>query len=131
MKRIASLTADPPTVNLTDRPCSLFIDPKTGFIFVDEGEGDGRMNGAVFSPKNAPSFAVRPSSGSDQQLVLDYCGTSYLIGATTDGPGLRTWAESANAVLRQGAASGGLVVPANGRVMAVGERASEPLAPGT
>lgn len=130
-KRIALLTINPHTVNLTDRPCSLFIDPKTGFILVNEGEGDGRMNGAVFSPKNAPSFAVRPASGSDQQLVLDYGGTSYLIGVSTDGPGLRRWAEGANAVLRQEATRGGLVVPANGPVGIAGERATGPLSPGT
>jgi hypothetical protein len=100
-KRIASLTTNPHTVNLTDRPCSLFIDPKTQCILIDEGEGDDRMNGVVFSPKNRPVFTVRSSAGSDQQLVLDYCGVSYALGVSTDGVALRSWVASANAVVAQ------------------------------
>lgn len=98
-KRIAALSSSPLTVSLTDRKCSLFIDPKSGAIFVDEGDGDGRINGAVFTPRNVPSFSVRPSAGEDHRLVLDYSGVQYLIGVSDDGSQLRRWAESANSLL--------------------------------
>jgi hypothetical protein len=75
-KRIASVSTDPHSVSLTDRPCSLFIDPTSGVIFVDEGDGDGRMNGAVFSPANGPVFIVQVGNGSGCRLVLNYVGTN-------------------------------------------------------
>lgn len=98
-KRIAALSTDPHTVSLTDRQCSLFIDPKSGSIFVDEGDGEGRMNGIVFSPGNGPSFSVRHSTGPDHRLVLDYCGIEYVVGVSDDDNELRRWAESANLLL--------------------------------
>src|SRR5436305_4113526 len=98
-KRIAALSTEPHSVSLTDRPCSLFIDPTSGSIFVDEGDGEGRMNAAVFSPANGPSFAIRTAPGSGWQLVLDYVGTHYPLGLSDDESGLRRWAASANALL--------------------------------
>lgn len=98
-KRIASLSSNPHTVSLTDRQCSLFIDPKSGSIFVDEGDGEGRMNGVVFSLKNKPSFAVWTFAGPDHQLVLDYGGVQYVIGVSDDGEALQRWAEEANQLL--------------------------------
>jgi hypothetical protein len=98
-KRIAALSSNPLTVSLTDRKCSLFIDPKSGSIFVDEGDGEGRMNGVVFSPRNDPSFSVAPSAGPDHLLVLDYGGAQYIVGVSDDGGDLRSWAESANSLL--------------------------------
>jgi hypothetical protein len=100
-KRIAALSSNPHTVSLTDRKCSLFIDRKSGSVFVDEGEGEGRMNGVVFSPGNEPSFSVRPSAGPDHRLVLDYGGVQYLVGVSVDGNELRRWAESANLLLSE------------------------------
>ena len=98
-KRITAQCTDPHSVSLADRPCSLFIDSRTGAIFVDEGDGDGRMNGAVFSVTNGPSFAVRTCAGGDSQLVLDYRGVGYVIGVSADAAGLRDWAASANTLL--------------------------------
>lgn len=98
-KRIAALSSNPHTVSLIDRKCSLFIDPKTGSIFVDEGDGDGRMNGAVFSPRNGPTFAVVPFTDRDHRLVLDYRGIQFVIGVSEDRSSLQQWAESANLLL--------------------------------
>jgi hypothetical protein len=95
-KRIAALSSNPHTVSLTDRKCRLFIDPNSGSIFVDEGDGEGRMNGVVFSPTNEPSFSVWPSAGSDHRLILDYGGVQYIVGVSDDGNELKRWAESAN-----------------------------------
>jgi hypothetical protein len=117
-KRIASLTIDPYTVNLADRKCSLFIDPKSGSIFVDEGEGDDRMNGAVFSPANHPVFSVKACEASNHLLVLDYRGIQCVVGTSQDREGLRQWAESANALLvartQQGGAGGNGVAAGQG-----------------
>ena len=98
-KRIAALSSNPHTVSLTDRKCSLFIDPKSRSIFVDEGDGEDRMNGVVFSAANQPSFSVRPTAGQDYRLVLEYAGVQYEVGASADAHALRSWAESANALL--------------------------------
>lgn len=98
-KRIAKLSRNPHTVSLTDRKHSLFIDPESGAIFVDEGEGDGRMNGAVFSPTNGPVFSVQQSKGSVHYLVLDYRGIQFVVGSSEDLDGLRNWADSANSLL--------------------------------
>jgi len=100
-KRIAARSSNPHTVSLTDRKCSMFIDPKSGSIFVDEGDGEERMNGVVFSPGNEPSFSVRPFAGPDHRLVLDYCGVQYLVGVSVHGDELTRWAESANLLLSE------------------------------
>jgi hypothetical protein len=98
-KQIAELTHDPHTVSLSDRKCSLFIDPKSGSIFVDEGDGGGRMNGVVFSLGNGPSFTVQPTSATSFQLLLEYSGTKYVIGNSNDGNRLRSWAAHVNLFL--------------------------------
>ena len=98
-KRIAALCTNPHTVSLIDRKCSLFIDPKSGSIFFDEGDGDGRMNGVVFSLANGPIFSVEPSE-PEHRLILNYCGNQYLAGVYDDASHLQSWAESANALIR-------------------------------
>jgi hypothetical protein len=100
-KRIAALSTSTHTVSLTDRKCSLFIDPKSGSIFVDEGDGEERMNGVVFSSASGPLFSVRTSAGPEQQLILDYQGIQYVVGVSEDGIGLREWVESANLLLSE------------------------------
>jgi hypothetical protein len=100
-KRIADLSSDPYTISLMDRKCSLFIDPRSGSIFVDEGEGEGRMNGVVFSVGNGPSFSVRPVAGADHQLILGYRGTEYIIGVSEHDNDLKRWTESANLLLTE------------------------------
>src|SRR5258708_26712854 len=95
-KRITNVSYDPHTVSLVDRMCSLFIDSKSGSIFVDEGVGEDRMNGAVFSVSNRPSFSVLIHEGRDHKLVLDYRGIQCLLGVSDDANKLRQWAASAN-----------------------------------
>src|SRR5262245_17498399 len=98
-KRIADLSFDPLTISLIDRRCSLFIDPKSGSIIVDEGEGEGRMNGVIFSAANAPAFAVESGIKFESKLVLNYCGAQYVIGDWDDAEKLRHWANCANLLL--------------------------------
>jgi hypothetical protein len=100
-KRIITLSLDPHAIGLIDRVCSLFIAPKSGCIFIDEGDGEGRMNGAVFAPTNAPSFSVQPLAPPDHMLLLSYCGVQYVVGVSENGDELRRWAESANSLLEK------------------------------
>lgn len=100
-KRIADLSSDPYTVSLTDRKCSLFIDPKSGSIFVDEGDGEGRMNGAVFTLGNGPTFSVHPFAGADHLLILEYRGTEFVVGVSEHDNELTRWAENANELLTE------------------------------
>jgi hypothetical protein len=100
-KRIVAQSLDPHTISLADRECSLFIDPTSGSIFVDEGAGEGRVNGAVFTPANGPSFFVSLAAGPDHLLTLDYSGFRFIVGVSADSSELRRWAESANLLLEE------------------------------
>jgi hypothetical protein len=114
-KRIASLTTNPLTVNLMGRQCSLFIDPTSASIFVDEGEGDDRINGVVITFRNGPSFRVDSPSGANERLLLDYCGSCYLIGVSLAGLDLKQWVASANELIGQSPKSlGRQQLPLNG-----------------
>jgi len=99
-KRIAALSTDPYVVDLVDRKASLFIDPKTGSILVDQGDGEDRMNGVVFSVTNGPSFTVLPIANNEHRLLLNYCGCDYSLGDAASGNELTRWATSANSFLR-------------------------------
>jgi len=105
-KRITRLASDPYTVSLADRECSLFIDPQSAQIFMDEGAGEGRVNGAVFTPANGPRFSTRAANGSSgQELILAYCGVEVAVGSTDSSHELDRWAQQANAFLKSKAAS--------------------------
>ena len=65
-KRIAALSSNPHTVSLTDRKSSLFIDPKSGSIFVDEGDGGPGTQGTPAVVAAEPAPAGRGASASDQ-----------------------------------------------------------------
>lgn len=98
-KPIIALSLSPLAVSLADRPFSLFVDPATGSVFVDEGPGEGRVNGLVFSAANGPVFEVRGAADAGWELVLRYRGLEYVAGTTADEQHLRTWADGANAVV--------------------------------
>ena len=70
VKTVAKLLRDPFRVGLTDRTCSVFIDPKAGTILIDEGAGDDRLNGAVMYPDKSPRFSVAAASESDKAREL-------------------------------------------------------------
>ena len=100
-KRIAKLSFDPFAIGLADRECSLFIDPQSAQIFLDEGEGEGRVNGAVFTPANGPRFASRSDNGSGlASLILEYCGMELTVGSVESVDRLSSWVVAANALLR-------------------------------
>lgn len=96
VKQIVELSYDPHTVSLADRRCSLVIDPETGFIFMDEGDGEGRVNGAVLLPFRLPRFAADRTAGQGQALIIEYVGVRIVVGSTQDEAGLQSWIASAN-----------------------------------
>ncbi len=98
-KQIVSLTENPHTVSLSDRHASLFIDPTSGNIFADEGDGVGRMNGAVFTPNYHPVFSIDSDHHPEYELILNYAGRKFIIGTWDEFEELSRWVTSANALL--------------------------------
>jgi hypothetical protein len=99
-KRIAALSTDPHVIDLVDRKASLFIDPRTGSILVDQGDGDDRMNGVVFSLSNGPLFVVESTDEDEHRLLLRYCDNDYSIGHSENRDELNRWSASANSFLK-------------------------------
>ncbi len=93
-KRITALTMPPHAVRLADKAISLFIDPDSGQIFLDEGDGDDRWNSAVLKPRRLPEFAV-----AGGHLVVHYAGRRFDLGELVDGIDAAAWVESANRLL--------------------------------
>ena len=98
-KRILRLSRDPFRVELEDRSCSVFIDPKAGAILIDEGEGEDRLNGAVMYPDKAPHFSIGTETGETSVLLLDYSGFRLLVGTVADLADAQDWASAANRFL--------------------------------
>lgn len=101
-KKIVALSRAPFTVELEDRPCSVFVSAKDGKILIDEGgDGDDRLNGAVLYADQGPRFAVRGRSTDDASDSLQLeCGTfSLRLGAVPPGLDAAAWAEEVNAFL--------------------------------
>lgn len=94
-KQIIGLTENPLSIRLADRACSLFINPESGLIFLDEGAGEDRMSGAVCDPARGPRFAPQADGG----LVLNYGRLSWSLGRSDRPDAVRAWAEAANAFL--------------------------------
>lgn len=98
-KRIVKLGTDPLYVGLADRECSLFVNPRTGDILVDEGAGEGRINGAVLFADKEPRFHAIPAPGGGGQLLLSYRRHLLTFGVSDDLPALHQWAGTANQFL--------------------------------
>jgi type III restriction enzyme len=103
-KTVANLLREPFRVALTDRTCSVFIDPKAGTILVDEGAGDDRLNGAVMYPDKSPRFSVAAEPERGSVLLLDYNGFRLVVGSVAGVPAAEEWAAAANEFLTAKAA---------------------------
>ena len=101
-KTIISLSRRPFTVQLEDRPCSVFVSGRDGKILIDEGgDGDDRLNGAVLYADQGPRFTLRERAVGDSgdSLRLE-CGTfSLCLGALPVNIDARTWVDDVNAFL--------------------------------
>jgi hypothetical protein len=100
MKTVASLESDPFLVNLTDRAVSVFVDPQSGDIFLDEGRGADRMNGAVFPPDDGARFRLYDdAAGSDARLAIRCDHTDYDLGDLSLVPTAAAWVREVNEFL--------------------------------
>jgi hypothetical protein len=111
-KRIAKLVRDPFHIKLTDRPISIYVDRDTGDIFIDEGAGKGRMNGAAIPAFKGPKFTCSPSD-SGWLIKLECMTFVWEAGWTDDAADAASWVEAVNRFLetKRGAAD------ANGKPM--------------
>jgi hypothetical protein len=98
-KRVVTLSREPFRVGLEDRSCSVFIDPKSGTILIDEGEGEDRLNGAVMYPDKTTLFSVATEDGKGNVLLLDYSGLRLVVGTVEDANETQEWATAANRFL--------------------------------
>ena len=98
-KQIAKLGVDPFHVGLVDQACSVFVDPRTGDILLDEGEGEGRLNGVVLYADKEPRFYSIPLPDTGAQLLLSYRKHLLVLGAYPDATDLREWARAVNDTL--------------------------------
>lgn len=96
-KQIAKLGVDPFHIGLDDQACSVFVDPRTGDILIDEGEG--RLNGVVLYADKEPRFYSIPLPETGAQLLLSYRKHLLVLGSYPDAAALRHWAQSANETL--------------------------------
>jgi hypothetical protein len=112
-KRIAKLSRGPFFVSLVDRAISMYIDEDSGDLFIDEGAGAGRMNGAGLYADQGTRFVVEPTeSGCILKLV---CGTFvWEAGWTDNAEDAANWVDAVNRFLetkRGAAATNGKPIP--------------------
>jgi hypothetical protein len=112
-KHISELLRDPFSVSLADRAISMFIDPGTGAIFIDEGAGNDRMNGAAIPAAKGPHFSC---TLTDSGCVLKVqSGTfAWEVGWVEDAIDAANWVEAVNRFLatkKDPATPNGRVVP--------------------
>ncbi len=98
-KQIVTLGTDPYYLGLADRECSLFVNPRTGDILMDEGDGEGRVNGAVLFADKEPRFHTLPRPGAGGQLLLSYRKHLFTLGDHENLVAMRDWADTANGFL--------------------------------
>jgi hypothetical protein len=121
IKRIAKLARDPFFIKLTDRPISIYVDRDTGDIFIDEGAGKGRMNGAAIPAFKGPKFTCS-SSDSGCLIKLECMTFVWEAGWTDDRVDAVNWVEAVNRFLetkKDSAVANGRIapqVPAKGSV---------------
>ena len=98
-KQIVTLGTDPFYLGLADRECSLFVNPRTGDILMDEGDGEGRVNGAVLFADKEPRFHTLPGPDAGGQLLLSYRKHLFTLGDHENLVAMRDWADTANGFL--------------------------------
>lgn len=97
-KRITKFSCDPYFIGLTDRPISMYIDADSGDLFIDEGIGDDRMNGAGLFADEGTRFVCE--SGNGRSVVKLICGSfSWDAGWTPNEIEAATWVDAVNRFL--------------------------------
>ena len=97
-KRITKLSRNPFFIQLADQPISMYVDSDSGDLFIDEGPGKGRMNGAgLFADEGTRFLCVPAESGC---VVKVACGSFiWTAGWTTDAVDAASWVDAVNRFL--------------------------------
>jgi small subunit ribosomal protein S1 len=104
VKVIKELGLQPsPFVSLNDRVASVFVDPGTRDILIDEGPGDKRANSVILREKNKPQFVVELDRASGARLLqIHYAGMTFEVGGLGSlGAEAEHWVKRANAYLER------------------------------
>lgn len=97
-KRIAKLSREPYYVGLVDRAMSMYVDADSGDVFIDEGAGKGRMNGAGLFADDGTRFLCEPAGSGC--IVKVTCGTFiWEAGFTDDAVDAVGWVDAVNRFL--------------------------------
>jgi small subunit ribosomal protein S1 len=94
-KFIAKFDFQPLQISLSDRPLSAVIDPATGDLSINQGEGSDRVNGTVLAAKSRPMLVVRRlPEGCGIEAMCG--GRVWTLGETADFNTAQMWVTKAN-----------------------------------
>ena len=94
-KFIAKFDFQPLQISLSDRPQSAVVDPTTGDLSINEGDGPDRVNGTVIAAKSRPLLVVRRlPEGCGIEAMCG--GRVFTLGETADFNTAQMWVTKAN-----------------------------------
>jgi small subunit ribosomal protein S1 len=94
-KFIAKFDFQPLQISLSDRPLSAVVDPATGDLSINEGDGPDRVNGTVVSARSRPLLVVRRlPEGCGIEAMCG--GRVFTLGETADFNTAQMWVTKAN-----------------------------------
>jgi small subunit ribosomal protein S1 len=94
-KFIAKFDFQPLQISLSDRPLSAVVDPATGDLSINEGNGPDRVNGTVIAAKSRPLLVVRRlPEGCGIEAMTG--GRVFTLGETADFNTAQMWVTKAN-----------------------------------
>lgn len=94
-KFIAKFDFQPLQISLSDRPLSAVVDPATGDMSINEGQGPDRVNGTVIAAKSRPLLVVRRlPEGCGIEAMTG--GRVFTLGETADFNTAQMWVTKAN-----------------------------------
>lgn len=115
-KKISYFNLESPFyIDLEDAELSVFIDTRTGSILFNEGIGQDRLNNAVISSEDRPSFSLKQSSRDEADYIVFITCKSfeYALGLTTDFAQARKWVERVNSFFTVKTSTDSETIPLN------------------
>ena len=87
-------------IDLEDAPASLAVNPRTGEILLNEGDGPDRFDGAAISIKALPRFEAEAIGDQKWDIVLAYGnGRRHVVGRTDQHRAAQDWIAEAERLL--------------------------------
>lgn len=109
-KFIAKFDFQPLQISLSDRPMSVVVDPTTGDLSINEGDGPDRVNGTVIAAKSRPLLVVRRlPEGCGIEAMCG--GRVWTLGETADFNSAQMWVTKANQFIAAKAPAPAQVAP--------------------